>query len=556
MIDDARKIERGTTIQADVCILGAGAAGITVALQLLRSELRVVLLESGGMSDDPATQSLYEGEVADATLHSPPDKYRLRRFGGSTTMWGGRCVPLEPIDFERRSWIPESGWPISYRDMAMHYPLANSICEAGKFDYDADHLGMHPLIRDFAPENFATDGTERFSCPTNFGQRYQWQLAAAPLLRVILHANCTGLVADNARIDNASVQTLDGNQFSVSASQFIVATGALEAARLLLVSKIGNARVGRHYMCHIAGTVGTLHVKRPADHVWYGYERAPDGVYCRRRIGVTEDTQRREGIGNLVFRLHHPRIPDPRHRSGPLSAIFLARNLISYEYGKRLVTGKPIDTLTWLRHVANVGLDAGGTFRFMWHLLWDRVLAERKFPSIIIRSRTNRFSLDFHAEQVPNPDSRVRLSGQTDRLGMPQLFIDWRYSEADVRTVDVALQLLRTDVSKSGVGELSLDPEETNIEQVIRRDGAYGGHHIGTARMGSDASSGVVDSDCRVFGTNNLYIAGSAVFTTSGQANPTLSIVAMAIRLAGHIQSQASRTVEIVRRPVAATPRW
>jgi choline dehydrogenase-like flavoprotein len=560
MIGDARKVVRGTRIEADLCIVGAGAAGITVALELLRSGMRIVLLEAGGTTEDHEDQAIYEGEVTDPSLHSPPDKYRQRRLGGSTTIWGGRCVPLDGVDFEHRPWIPDSGWPVSHREVAAYYPRANAVCEAGDCVYDAEGAvpgGMRSMLRDFAPTDFTTGRIERFSCPTDFGRRYWDRLAAAPDVRVLLHANCTRLLAaaDGSRIEQATIQTHDGNRFSVVATRFILATGALEAARLLLASRdvhaagIGNARglVGRYYMCHIAGTIGTLRINCPTEHVWQGYDRAEDGVYCRRRIALTEAAQRREAIGNVVFRLHHPRIPDPRHRTGALSAIFLARRFISYEYGKRLVTQQPIDARAWLQHVANAGFDVSGTSRFLLHWLRDRVLAERKFPTVIIRPRKNLFSLDFNAEQVPNWDSHIRLAEQTDRFGMPRLHIDWRYSELDVRTVATAFRLLQRDFAQSALGELTLDPDEADIEAVIRRDGAYGGHHIGTARMAHEPAQGVVDEDCRVFGVHNLYVAGSAVFPTSGQANPTLTIVALAIRLALHIEAEVSQPAVSLR---------
>jgi choline dehydrogenase-like flavoprotein len=171
-------------------------------------------------------------------------------------------------------------------------------------------------------------------------------------------------------------------------------------------------------------------------------------------------------------------------------------------------------------------------------------LAQRKFPSVIIRPRANLFSLDFHGEQVPNRASRIRLAEARDRLDMPQVQIDWRYAEQDVRTVGKGFDLLRDDIAQSGAGELCLGPDETDFESVVRRDGAYGGHHIGTARMGSSPTMGVVDADCRVMGINNLYIAGSAVFPTSSQANPTLTIVALAIRLARHLRADAARPIE------------
>jgi hypothetical protein len=247
------------------------------------------------------------------------------------------------------------------------------------------------------------------------------------------------------------------------------------------------------------------------------------------------------GLGNLVFRLHHPRIADPCHRTGPLSAIFLAQNFISYEYAKRLVSDVPPDRATWFRHGLNAVADPFSTMRFLGHWLRNRTLAERKFPSVIIRPRTNLFSLDFHAEQVPNPDSRIGLGMALDRFGNRQVRVDWRYSRQDVNSVAKGFDLLRDDLAKESIGQLTLAADEADIEMVVRRDGAYGGHHIGTARMGASARTGVVDRNGKVFDMNNLYVAGSATFPTSSQANPTLTIVALALRLASHLSTTAIR---------------
>jgi choline dehydrogenase-like flavoprotein len=559
MIGDADTIVRDSTLHADLCIVGAGAAGITLALQFLRSPLRVLLLESGGEAPDAAAQALYAGEVIDAALHSPPDTYRQRRFGGSTTIWGGRCVPFDPIDFERRPWIGDSGWPFGPDELRRWYPEANAICEAGEFVYDAACAvpgGMQPMLRDFAPLAFEADRIERFSCPTDLGRRYRHRLAAAPNVRVLMKANCTRLLTspDGVRLERVRVQTLAGNSFHVRAQRFVLATGGLELPRLLLASRgthargLGNAEdlVGRYYMSHIAGTLGSLRPAAPALDIWHGYERAPDGTYCRRRIALSADSQRRHGVGNIVFRLHHPRIPDPHHRTGALSALWLAKNLISYEYGKRLGSGEtPRGAL--VGHVANLATDPLGTARFAWHWLRARTLAQRKYPSVIVRPRNNLFSLDFHAEQVPNRASRVQLGEGLDQFGLPRLRVDWRYAATDIRTVATGFRLLQQEIARWGRATLSAEPDEEDIEAVIRRDGAYGGHHIGTARMGASPAAGVVDGQCKVFGLHNLYLAGSAVFPTSSQANPTLTIVALALRLADHLKAEAARPVIVGR---------
>jgi choline dehydrogenase-like flavoprotein len=168
----------------------------------------------------------------------------------------------------------------------------------------------------------------------------------------------------------------------------------------------------------------------------------------------------------------------------------------------------------------------------------DRFLAERKFPSIVVKSKTNVFSLDFHAEQIPNPQSRITLTSTRDALGLPRLNVDWRYTPDDVRTVSTSMALLARDVEASGVGRLSYEPE--SVEREMTRYGAYGGHHIGTTRMGVDPRTSVVDRDCRVHGVDNLYIAGASVFPTSSQANPTLTVVALALRLASHLTLRAT----------------
>ena len=196
MIDDATSIATGTVLQADVCIVGGGAAGVTVALELLASGKSVLVLESGGHAEKAETQSLYAGETADADMHPPPDKYRYRVFGGSTTIWGGRCIPYDPIDFEKRDYVPGSGWPFSHAELAPHYPRANELVEAGKFAYTAEQAydaSSPPMIDGFNSTRVTQNTLERFSMPTNFGATYGPILTATANARVLLHANVTAI---------------------------------------------------------------------------------------------------------------------------------------------------------------------------------------------------------------------------------------------------------------------------------------------------------------------------------------------------------------------------
>lgn len=556
MIANANSIPNGACLQSDVCVIGAGPAGIALTLDLSERGFSVLLLESGYMAEDKPSQSLYDGEVADEQLHSPPDKYRQRRFGGSTAIWGGRCMPFDPIDFEMRSHIPHSGWPLSYDDLRPFYPRANALAEAGHFSYTAEEaLGQQalPLISGFHSARVLTNGIERFSCPTDFGIRYARQLQLAPNVKVLLGANCTGirLRADGHCVRSVEVSTLTGNRFSASSRVTVLAVGGLETARLLLASNdvapagIGNFHdvVGRYYMCHIAGNVGQLTVSGLTQNVRHGYEVTPDGVYCRRRLTVSADEQRRLGLSNTVARLHFPRITDPAHRNGVLSGLFLARKLISYEYGKRLNDGSTQMPSSYARHLFNVLTDPMDTSAFLVHWLSRRSLADRKFPSVILRNRTNRFSLEMHGEQIPQAQSRVTLSSKVDALGMPKLRVDWRYSPADIDSMRRTLDVLAQEFAQSGVAQFVYDPE--TLEQDLIRFGAYGGHHIGTARMGADIRTSVVNAECQVHSVANLFIAGSAVFPTSSQANPTLTLVALSLRL-GKTLEQRLKTQHVI----------
>ncbi|WP_326533332.1 GMC family oxidoreductase [Pseudorhodoferax sp.] len=546
MIVDADALEQGGRLLGDICIVGAGAAGISLALQLSGRGLSVLLLEAGSDQPDQATQGLYAGEVADERLHSPPDRYRQRRFGGSTTIWGGRCMPFDPIDFEARDFVPNSGWPIPYEEIARHYPEANRLTETGRCDYDADAVFADPgaqMFGGFRSDRLHTTSLERFSCPTNFGARYGERLRLAPDVTVVQNANCTGIGLDDGGqlVRRLAVRTLRGKAFTVAARMVVLAMGGLEVPRLLMASRdvlphgIGNrfGTVGRYYMCHIAGNVGTLRVQGPRTLVNHGYLVSPEGIYCRRRLSLAPEEQRRLRVANTVARLHFPRIADPAHGSGVLSGLFLAKNFISYEYGKRLRDGAGQGWTGYARHLANVATSPLETTRFLAHWVQRRSLAERKFPSVVLANRTNLFSLDLHAEQQPRPESRVTLTRALDPLGLPRIRVDWRYHADDIASVRRTLDAFAEEFQRDGRLVLQYDAER--LEEDLTRFGAYGGHHIGTARMGTDERTSVVDGNCKVHGVHNLFVASSAVFPTSSQANPTLHLVALSVRLASHL---------------------
>jgi len=545
MISNLNNLSSGSTIEADVCIVGAGAAGVSLALSLSGRGLKILLLESGFEFTDDKTQHLYAGEVADEKLHSPPDKYRQRRFGGSTTIWGGRCMPFDPIDFEPRDYVPQSGWPISYQDLVPYYQQANKLLEAGGYEYDADKVfdtEQQAAIKGFKSDILKTNNLERFSCPTNVGDRYKQRLVLAADVEVLLGANCTSIRLNptGAHVNQLDIASLEGVKASVVAKKIVLATGGIETTRLLLASNdvcpngIGNEHdlVGRYYQCHIAGNLGKLTVVGATSNVRHGYEVSPEGIYCRRRFALTAETQKKIRAGNMVARLHFPKIVDPSHKIGVLSGLFLAKNFISYEYGKRLKDGQSSLGI-YLKHFANIILDPIDTIKFLHHWITKRTLAKRKFPSVILSNKSNQFTFEIHSEQYPNPDSRITLIDDTDALGMRKVKVDWRYLPEDIESVRRSLKLFVQEINQSGLATFEFNDDQ--LEEDLTRFGAYGGHHIGTTRMGTTPENSVVDANGKLHNVDNLYISSASVFPTSSQANPTLTIVAMSLRLADHI---------------------
>lgn len=546
---DASKLPRGSEVRCDVCIVGAGAAGITVAHELRSENLDVVLLESGGMRFESRTQDLARGVVSGPNRHTPLHKYRQRRYGGTTSVWGGRCAPYDAIDFENRPDVPYSGWPLGKRDLDPYYERAHAYCDLGAYTYTTgEALPDRPteMIPGLGEREVTTQNIWRFSLPTDFGKKYKSALAAAPRTRVVLHANCLRIsTTPNGRaVDHIEVASLGQSSFSVRARHYVLAAGGLEVPRLLLLSDdvhpngIGNREglVGKFYISHLSGEFGPVQFTVPGDKIIWDYERTPSGVYCRRTFSIAENVRRREGLLNMRAILTHPPVANPRHRNGILSAMYLAKNLVSHklppEYTRDLLEMTPYEQVA--AHATNVLLHPASLLRFSADWLRRRIIPRRKLPSVVFESPRNEYWLHFDAEQSPNPQSRVTLSDEEDRFGLKRLKVDYSYTASDVQSVVRSVQLIADAWRNAGVAKMDVDPEALT-EQIHRRT-AVGSHHIGTTRMADDPVRGVVDTDCRVFGVSNLYVASSSVFPTSSYANPTLTIVAFAIRLADHLK--------------------
>lgn len=560
MIIDARQLPPNSTIQCDVCIVGSGAAGITLACELRNLGKDVVLLEGGGSKLESSAQDLYRGEVLDPERHGALHLHRQRRFGGTTAVWGGRCAPFDEIDFEVRPWVPYSGWPIGRKDLDPYYVRAHPYFDAGEYSYEAHEALPQPAgeyIPGLRSDEVRTDRVERFSLPTDFGKKFKETLKRAEKVKVYLHANCLKI---RTHPKGASVAYLEAGsapqrRFTVIAQRYVLATGGLEVARLLLVSNdvhpngIGNDHdlVGRFYMSHMAVVVGPIAFTHP---IMWQCEKTKDGIYCLRGIRISEQAQRREQLLNFRGLMVHPPASDPQHGNGILSAMYLLKACfaarIPPEYSKALSAMKPLEHIG--AHCSNVVKDVGNLIRFSGMWMRKRVLSKRRLPCVLLESRSNVYWLQIDSEQAPNPDSRVALSEQKDAFGIRRLRVDWRCLEMNVQSVLRCCQIISKALEQSGAGKMLFEPEL--MANHIRNDTGIGGHNIGTTRMATDPSRGVVDENCRVHGIDNLYIASSSVFPTTGPCYPTLTIGALAIRLADHLKqipTQEATISELVK---------
>jgi choline dehydrogenase-like flavoprotein len=523
--------------KACVCIIGAGAAGISLACELDGCGFDVLLLEAGGLAS--CVGDFYEGSATHP--HPEPRQFRRVGFGGTTAVWGGRCVPFDPIDFERRDHVANTGWPISYEEVARFYPAAMEYCDAGRVDFLAETSlpGAGPIIPGFKGDDVVdADHIERYSLPTDFGKRYRDRLHVT----VVLGLRCLKLnrAPGEDTIQTAEFVDLSGRLHTISASVFVLAAGGIEVPRLLLASNptgngFGNLSdcLGRFYMCHFENTCGRI-VPRNTP-VAFRFERTSDGIYCRRQIRFTPTAQRTHHLLNTVFRLHFPSYADASHGSSVMSAIYLAKSTLLPEYRTILQQHPDAISSPPLQHIGNVLRDLPELARFAGDWLFRIRLAKRKLPYTLVPNADGSFPLEFNAEQTPDPSNRITLQDDRDRDGLPRVHIAWRLGEQDAQAVLRAFHLLRESLEHSGAGQLMFDDERL-AGQIARSIPL--GHHIGTARMAATPGKGVVDRNCAVFGLPNLYVASSAVFPTCSHANPTLTIVALAVRLAQHLRSR------------------
>lgn len=552
MIEDARSIEPGTRIDADLCILGGGAAAISLCLEYMKSGHSVIVIPGGGPSQTASCIDLYRGSVNPNTSHEPIEENRIRMWGGTTTVWGGRCVPFDPIDFRKREWVPNSGWPIDLEELEPYIAMANDLSEAGAADFDARSVfpgTQSEILRGFDSDKITTWKLERWSIPTDYSKRYRREIEAAPNVRVLLHAHGIHLQleTDGKSISHVDAACSPGRIFKVHASNTVIACGALENARLLLAARdilptgIGNHHdlVGRYYQSHRFGVCGHAILNDAFHDFIYDFEKDDEGVYCRRRFWLTEEAQEQHQTGNVVGFFFRNVSGCSEHRNAMVSLIMIIKTLLggAKKGPKRLMQIIKDQRRELASHAWIVIKDGPSIFGQVATVAYTRYFQKRRLPMVLPPKKTNRFPLFYQTEHAPLYDSRVTLDETSkDDFGMPRLDVRIRFSEIDHRTVKTFVELFQKRIEESGIGTFHISDEEMDIlDNPEKHPFNSNSHNIGTTRMALNEEHGVVDKDCRVFGVNNLYVAGSSVFPTSSHANPTLMIIALALRLSKHL---------------------
>ncbi len=546
MLIDALTLSPDHVVRTDVCIVGAGPAGLSVACELAGGPLGVVVLDAGSADAEQTPEDVRTqiGGTVTGDAYPPLDAVRGQGLGGTAAQWleegqsfGVRLRALEEQDFERRDWVPHSGWPFSRAEIDPYYRKAEDAFAIGRFAPDvsesspdaAQHaLAVGPLI----------------SAEFRFSQRYTLLegqrriLDPATNVDIYTHASATELetAEDGGRVERVHVRTAPGRSVTVEARWFVLAAGGIDNARLLLLSNrrhpagLGNEHdnVGRYFADHPGLIDAGIRLHDPNFVTRLGpYDGSDEGGFgIIRKIQVAAEVQEREQLMNFWTAVH------PRVSTRYLDAVDAARDVVGAVRGPRGLLGAP---QTFLRNAGTLlrGAEpiiramASGTRKHVIPSGWSaRTPSARLFEPGVL-------TLACHIEQAPNPDSRITLADTVDNLGIRQSALDYRWSDLDSQNARRTVEIIGKALAGAGIGQVLLPPES----EFPDRTQVNSAHHpLGTTRMHADPRHGVVDADARVHGVANLSVAGSSVFTTGGSANPTLTLVALALRLGEHLR--------------------
>ncbi|MCU0523851.1 MAG: GMC family oxidoreductase [Elainella sp. Prado103] len=546
MLINAREIPQDRLIRTEVCIIGSGPAGMTLAREFAGQNIQVCLLESGNLDNDPQAQALSEAQTIGDPFLSPQIT-RNRQVGGNSNVWaiktgngqiGVRYAPLDAIDFEKRDWLPYSGWPFAKTELDPFYERAQQVCQSGFYDYEAEFWESEEAQRlPLDPDRLITTMFQ-FGPKAVFHDRYRDQLIQSDNIHVYINATVLEIEANTpARTaTRVRVASTPGQEFWLEATVFVLAQGGMESARLLLLSDrqqangLGNQHdlVGRFFMDHPLVDGGVF---VPADPGLYDQMALYDLRQVKQhpvlgKLNPAPQLMRQQHLLNTAIVL----FPRPSRRQW--DAILAFKALLEPLAKKQL----PPQALQLLPKILK-GLD---------YVTLASYLAATKKQSLLHgfgrggwselsqnQHRFKGFEVLFQTEQAPDPSNRLELSTDRDRFGCRKLQLHWKWGAIDSDSVARMQDILAAELAAQGLGTYQIS-RPNGRPKLCSPSGVA--HHMGTTRMHDHPTQGVVDANCRVHGLSNLFIASSSVFPTGGYANPTLTIVALALRLADHLK--------------------
>lgn len=524
MIIDGKQLDRSQSFQADICIIGAGVAGIVLAKELMGSGKKVLLIDSGGEHYDQATQDIYQAEKFPETFPDPHYS-RLRFLGGTSNHWENNTSPFSPIDFEKRAWVPNSGWPISFKDIEPYYLKAAYYCGTKEDSYDTSYWAKQLNAKDLLADSKAIETSMAKSSipPVRFFHQYGDSLKTSDQIRILTHANLIDIEfnSKNKKVESVTVQSFNSIKHSISAESFVFCMGGIENARMLLIfnekyqNQLGNQgdSVGRYFMEH--PTVRAAHFFARDEKKFKLYERHNLGE--RNVLGffqIREEKLKEAETTNV-------RMPLIAANNYELSDGISSFHVIS-DAAKN--TEVPDDFGT---HIFNILADIDMVAEAVSRKSLDKSL----FDSA---DEFAGFQIPMMTEQSPYRENRIKLGSDIDALGLKRIIIDWQVMQHDKDLIWKSLEVVAREVGALGLGRLKIMREHKR--HIWGSQLGFAHHHMGTTRMADSPKDGVVDSNLKVFGCDNLYIAGSSSFSTGSHVPPTLTIAALSLRLSDHLK--------------------
>ena len=511
----------------DLCIIGAGAAGLALASQFMKGPGRVLVVESGRHEPDAYDDDLNALD-SDGLRHDGWRAGRVRALGGTTRAWGGQLVPLRASEIESRDWVPYSGWPLKLEDLEPYYRRAEQLLQVEGFPYDETvwhRLSLMPPA--FDPREIRV----RFSQWAALGRRnfavlWRRELERSADVSVLIDATAVGIQCTPAgeRCETLAIRSRSGRSASVRAHAFVIASGAIETARLLLSSRTSNGAnvanssglVGRFFQDHISYVAGEVEPasRHVIQHVFD--PRYVGSTMYSLKLEPTDAAMRREGwlnaMGHIAFQ-----IPDA------LGWMELRRILRSLQAGRLQLPSRD-ESIAMLR----------GSLELTRLVLTRYLARRRRSPG----SGAIRLLVD--SEQAPCGDSRVLLDTRVDASGMTRARLDWRVNDLERRTLTGFARRLAAEFERLGLGKVRLagDPNFDARDTLGAARDIF--HHMGTARMSATPGTGVTRPDLRCQDVDNLFVAGAAVFPAGGIANPTFTALALSLRLADRLKAEMS----------------